>query len=389
MADEGLSVLLTVHHSLEQGTGAAGTTLALAAELQDRGHRVEVLGFDDLARRRGTTVDSIAFPHHVARIVRRRLDRADVDVIDASSGDLAYVSASRVRAASTAVFTRSHGLEHLASERRRSAARAGELDLRWRYSLYHGGIRLREVAHSFAVADGALLLNDAEVRFAERSLGVASDRVWRTSPVLDGAVQRLPRAPSRDVLVLGAASWRKGGDVAIRVLESLLRADSATTVSWHGLEDPAHVAAGLADDLGDRATLGGPYSREALAELLAGHRVLLFASRSEGLPVTLLEALRSGIAIVGSDVPGVSDLLGSGAGVVVPDGHVEGMAGAVRMLLADGPARSACEAYGADVAAAHSPQVVVDALLGAYRTVLVAKRATGSVSAAARAARRP
>jgi glycosyltransferase involved in cell wall biosynthesis len=376
MADGCLSVLLTVHHSLERGTGAAGTTLALAAELHDRGHRVEVLGFDDLARRRGATIDSITFPHHVARIVRGRLDRGDVDVVDASSGDLAYVAASRVRAASSAVLTRSHGLEHLASARRRQAARAGELDLRWRYSLYHGGIRLREVARSFAVADAALVLNDAEARFAERSLGIAGERVWRTSPVLDDAVRRVPRAPTRDVLVLGAASWRKGGDVAIRVLESLLRADPALSVSWHGLEDPARVAALLADDLRDRAALAGPYPREALAGLLAGHRVLLFASRSEGLPVTLLEALRSGIAIVGSDVPGVRDLLGSGAGVLVPDGHAEGMAGAVRMLLADERARAACEAHGAAVAATHAATVVVDALLGAYRAVLEVKRAT-------------
>jgi len=308
--------------------------------------------------------------------VRGRLDRGDVDVVDASSGDLAYVGAGRVRASSSAVFTRSHGLEHLASSRRRQAARAGELDLRWRYSLYHGGIRLREVARSFAVADAALVLNDAEARFAERSLGIAGERVWRTSPVLDDAVRRVPRAPTRDVVVLGAASWRKGGDVAIRVLESLLRADPALSVSWHGLEDPARVAALLADDLRDRASLAGPYAREALAGLLAGHRVLLFASRSEGLPVTLLEALRSGIAVVGSDVPGVRDLLGSGAGVVVPDGHAEGMAGAVRMLLADERARSACEAHGAAVAATHAPKVVVDALVGAYRAVLEVKRAT-------------
>ena len=376
LADARLSILLTVHHTLERGTGAAGSTLALAAELEDRGHRIDVLGYDDLGRRRGATIDAIAFPHHVARVVRHRLDRADVDVIDASSGDLAYVSTRRVRAASTAVFTRSHGLEQLASQRRREGARSGELDLRWRYTVYHGGMRLREVAHSFAVADGALLLNDAELRFAEQDLGLRRERLWRTAPVLDTQVPRLVRAPVRDILVLGDASWRKGGDVAVRVLESLLRADASTTVSWHGLSDPARVAAELADDVRDRAELAGPYPRAALAGLLAGHRVLLFASRSEGLPVTVLEAMRAGIAVVGADVPGVRDLLGSGAGVLVPEGHVEGMAGAARVLLGDERAREACEARGEEVAARYAPTVVVDALLGAYRTVLAAKRAT-------------
>jgi glycosyltransferase involved in cell wall biosynthesis len=376
LADEQLSILLTVHHRLERGTGAAGATLALADELEQRGHRVEVIGFGGPERHRGPMLDAIAFPHRIARVVRGHLDRDDVDVIDSSSGDLAYVSAKRVRAASTAVFTRSHGLEQLASQRRRRGASAGELDLRWRYSLYHGGIRLREVARSFVVADGALLLNGAEVSFAERTFGIGAERLWRTAPVLDDAVHATPRAPSRDVLVLGPSSWRKGGDVAIRVLESLLRADPTITVSWHGLEDPAAVASGLADDLRERAELAGRYSPEALAGLLASHRVLLYASRSEGLPVTLLEALGGGIAIVGSDVPGVRDLLGGGAGVLVPDGHVEGMAGAVRVLLADEHARQACRAQGEAVAAAYQPAAVVDALLDAYRTVLAVKRSS-------------
>ena len=385
---ERLSILLTVHHSLESGTGAAGATLALAAELQDRGHRVEVVGFDDLRRRRGATLDAIAFPHHVARAVGTRLQRGDVDVVDASSGDLAYLTAGRLRAGSAAVFTRSHGLEQLASERRRRGARAGELELRWRYAAYHGGPRLWEVARSFKVADGALLLSDAEERFAAERRGIPAARLWRTAPVVDTRVRRLPRAPRRDVLVLGPASWRKGGDVAIRVLESLLRADPTTTVTWHGLADVEAVRVALADDVRDRADLAGPYLRADLAELLSSHRVLLFASRSEGLPVTLLEALRAGIAVVGADVPGVSDLLGGGAGVLVPDGHVEGMTGAVRVLLHDEATRETCGARGAEVAAAHAPAVVVDALVAAYRSVLAAKLETGALSGQARAARR-
>jgi hypothetical protein len=63
--------------------------------------------------------------------------------------------------------------------------------------------------------------------------------------------------------------------------------------------------------------------------------------------------------------------------MLVPDGHVAGMAGAARVLLGDERARAACEARGAVVAAAHEPAVVVDALLAAYRTMLEVKRAAG------------
>jgi glycosyltransferase involved in cell wall biosynthesis len=371
---ERLRILLTVHHRLERGAGAPGATLALADALERRGHRVEVVGFGLVGTSRGATLDAVRFPHAVARLVRRRFELGDLDVVDASSGDLAYVAPLRVRAASTAVFTRSHGLEHLADAARRRGAAAGELDLRHRYSLYHGGWRLREVARSFRAADGALLLNDAEVTFATEVLGVPTERVWRTSSPVRDAFIDLPRAPQRDVLVLGPASWRKGGDVSVRVVETVLRADPFATASWAGLDDPGATAEAFGDDVRARLAVSGRYGVDEEAQLLATHRVLLFASRFEGLPLTLLEAMVAGIAVVGTDIPGVRDLLGDGAGVLAPEGHVEGLAGAVRSLLADEARRETCGASAVKAAAAHGTESVVDGVLEAYWTVLEVKR---------------
>jgi glycosyltransferase involved in cell wall biosynthesis len=372
--DEPLSILLTVHHDLERTAGAAGSTLALADRLVQRGHRVDVVGLDALSHRRGALLDAVAFPHRVTAIVSDRLGRGDVDVVDASSGDLAYFAPRHVRATSAAVFSRSHGLEQLASARRREGARAGELALRVRYRAYHGGFRLREVARSLRAADGVLLLNQAEDDYARDTLGIQATRIWRTAPLLGDVDVPTPRSPARDVLVLGDASWRKGGDVAIRVIATLLLADATRTASWHGLADPAATAREFPDDLRDRVQCAGPYGRDALGELLSSHTVLLMASRSEGLPLTLLEALRAHIAVVGSDVPGVRDLLASGAGVLVPEGHVEGMTAAVRLLLESPERRGACRAAAVDVVARYGPEHVLDELLSAYRTVLDVKR---------------
>ncbi len=278
-----------------------------------------------------------------------------------------------MRAASTAVFTRSHGLEHLAVARRRRGVLDGELRLRRRYALYHGGLRLWEVGRSFRSADGALLLNSAELSFASESLHLPQERVWQTSPVLRD-LKLEPSAPGRDVLVLGPASWRKGGDVSVRVLDSMLRTEPSVTASWHGLDDSGAIASSLGDDVVGRVELGGPYDEATLLHLLATHRVLLFPSRFEGLPVTLLEALGAGLAAVGSDVPGVHELLVGGAGVLVPDGHVEAFAASIRRLLADDAARASCAVHAREVAAAHAPAVVVDHLEEAYRTVLRVKR---------------
>ncbi len=375
MGSEGgppLRVLLTVHHELVEGTGAPGSTLALSDELRRRGHEVEVAGFELLGGRRGDLGDAIAFPHAVARLVRRRLAAGALDVVDASTGDLAYLGASRARSSRAAVLTRSHGLEPLTVARRRAGARAGELHLRRRYAVYHGGVRSLEVARSLRVADAVLVLNDAEARYvADRGLAA---RVVRTSPVLAPLAPAATVTPVRDVLVLGPASWRKGGDVAIRVLETLLRADPACTASWYGLDDPAATRRELSDDLAARLEAHGRYERAALPGIVAAHRVLVVASRSEGLPVTVLEALGLGIAVVGTDVAGVRDLLAGGAGRLVPDGHVEGLVGATRVLLDDDDARAACVEHGTTVAAAHAAGPVVDRLVEAYGEVLALKR---------------
>lgn len=369
-----LRILLTVHHDLEADSGAAGSTLALADALRARGHDVEVCGLELLARRRGATVDAVNFPRAVARRVRGPLAAGTVDVVDSSTGDLAAVSARAVRESAAAVFTRSHGLEQLADRARRAAAAAGELELRRRYRLYHGGWRLREVARSLRCADGVLVLNDDEARVVAAELGVEPPRIWRTTPILRASLSPQPRAEARDLLILGEPSWRKGGDVAVMALQAVLRARNASA-TWAGLDDPAALAASIDDDLRHRVDVVGRFDPLALAGLLATHRVCIFASRFEGMPVTLIEALASGIAVVGSDIAGVRDLLARGAGLLVPAGHAEGFAASCLMLLDDPAARSRLGAAAVDVARTRATDVVVDDLVAAYRLVAATKRA--------------
>jgi glycosyltransferase involved in cell wall biosynthesis len=92
------------------------------------------------------------------------------------------------------------------------------------------------------------------------------------------------------------------------------------------------------------------------ADLLAAADVVVLASRWEGWPLVLSEALQLGRPVVATAVGGVPELAGSGA-VLIPAGDVDALDGAVRQLLAD-PGR---RAEWAERAAARAAQLPTEA----------------------------
>jgi glycosyltransferase involved in cell wall biosynthesis len=97
-------------------------------------------------------------------------------------------------------------------------------------------------------------------------------------------------------------------------------------------------------------------------------------SRWEGLPLTLLEALASGRAVVGTDVPGLGDALPRGAGAVVPAEDVPALAAALRARLAAPGLLAAESAVSARVAAGFDLRETLSRLAG-----ITARAAEGDV----------
>jgi glycosyltransferase involved in cell wall biosynthesis len=83
--------------------------------------------------------------------------------------------------------------------------------------------------------------------------------------------------------------------------------------------------------LGDRRDVGS---------LLARSDVFVLASRSEGLPLSILEAMAAGLPVVASRVGGVPELMVDGeTGLLVPTGDPDLLAAAVGRLLDDATLR--------------------------------------------------
>jgi glycosyltransferase involved in cell wall biosynthesis len=76
--------------------------------------------------------------------------------------------------------------------------------------------------------------------------------------------------------------------------------------------------------------------RDDVADLLASADAFVLPSRSEGLPLALLEAMFAGLPIVATRVGEVPAALADGdAGLLVEPGHPGELAGAIDRLLRD------------------------------------------------------
>jgi glycosyltransferase involved in cell wall biosynthesis len=130
---------------------------------------------------------------------------------------------------------------------------------------------------------------------------------------------------------VGRLSQEKGPDLFIRALV-LARIDRAMAVMLGSGEEQSRLTA-LAASLGlgpDSLRMVG--QRDAGA-LMSGFDVLVMSSRTEGLPMVLLEAMAAGRPVVAFAVGGIAEVLSAESGWLVPPGDVSGLARAIGEAL--------------------------------------------------------
>ena len=207
------------------------------------------------------------------------------------------------------------------------------------------------------LADGRATLG----RRAPLELVVNGVDVAAYSPVGQSA----ERSSAPLIVQVGRLSVQKGQDRALRALARL--SDQSTRLRLVGDGPLRDELVGLAAELGvtDRVEFLG--SQDPRAQLRAADVVIL-PSRWEGMPLTLLEAMATGAAIVAADCGGC-DALGS-AGLTI--GHaddnraVDDLANRVEELMAD-PARRATLGQAARVRATGS--YALDTTLQRHREI--------------------
>lgn len=140
-------------------------------------------------------------------------------------------------------------------------------------------------------------------------------------------------------------------------------ADALLLLAGDGPHRPAIEAAAAAAGLADRVRLLG--AREDVGTLLAAADLCVLASDSEGLPISVLEAMAAGVPTVVSAVGGLPDAL-PGAACLVEPGSAAALADGIRTVLADAALRDRLVAAGSALVA---ERYGLAPMLAAYRAL--------------------
>lgn len=321
--------------------GAEMMLLQLAGELRRRGHAVLPVGPADRVGWLGERFRERGFEPVTYRL-RRTLDwrclrelvdllrRHEVQVVHSHEFTMAvYGAAAALRLGARHVITM-HGGRYFAEQRRRRIA------LRWaarRSSALVGVSRAtaEDLERSLGLPPAAVAVvpNGIEFRTGTR------ERVRQEVQMAEGELL---------CVAVGNLYPVKGHMVLLQALAALQR--TAHDVPWRlaiagrGEEEARLRAFADAHGMGDRVHLLG--FRSDIPDVLAAADLFVMPSRSEGLPLALVEAMAASLPIVASDVGGIPEVVTSGEeALLVPPDDPDALAAALHRLLCDHALRAA------------------------------------------------
>lgn len=199
------------------------------------------------------------------------------------------------------------------------------------------GAKLALVRAGYARSDRVLAVSRASAEALAGAYGLEGVVV---TPNPAPAVPEFDRADALDgsigaAYLGGFANRAKGGDVLLEALGAALRRVPGMRITLAGPGEPPSSA-----DLPDGVSWAGWLGPAEKEDLLRSAQIFVMPSRSEGMPMALLEAMAYGMAIVATEAGGIPELLDDERdGLLVGPDRPEELADALCRLAGDGELR--------------------------------------------------
>lgn len=208
--------------------------------------------------------------------------------------------------------------------------------------------RSRSIRAMFAGAARIIVLGESWRDFVAGRAPEAASRIT----VIPNAAPRPSRqhlggGETTHILFLGRINDQKGVPELGEALNNLRDLHNwRATIAGDGFVEAARAKA-AEYGLSHRVDIPGWVNGDRVSELLAGADILVLPSHTENLPLSIIEAMASGLAVVATPVGAIPDIVHHDqTGLLVPVGDIEALANALRRLIEDEPLRQRLGAAG-------------------------------------------
>jgi len=336
--------ILVAHQVPRQRTGGMSRIMGF---IHDRvaaaGHTADYFCADDVPARRGGWVRRhLTFPLLIRRhAIEAARSGKPYDIVNVHEPCALAIAAWKRSAGNPMVVVTSHGLERrawdLAKEELRLGREGPPLKTRLTYPV--SGLWPAEAA--LKRADHIFCLNSEDRDYLVTRFGRRAETVTRIYPAADqmyacAASSRDYRSVER---VLFAGTWRKnkGIEDLVPAFTALARLYSDLRLVVLGAGVPNHIVQhSFPDWVRPRVECQAPEDEFGMAAAFAAADVFLLPSLFEGTPLTLMQAMMSGLPIVTTATCGMKDVIRHrDNGILVPTRAPEAIASAVGSLIAD------------------------------------------------------
>jgi glycosyltransferase involved in cell wall biosynthesis len=286
------------------------------------GAQVEYFCSDDVPAAQQASGRRFQFPYQVWR--RAREGKFDIVNVHEPAG--AIVSLLKRRAK---VVVTSHGVEQRAWEVLRE-------NTQQRPPL----ATLVQARIAFTLADHIFCLNEQDRGFLQSRFHIPGGRITRIFPAAGPEYSIEDRDYSRFRRILFAGTWleRKGKQDAVDAF-GLLPSHFEFATLGAGVP-AAEVLASFPEEFRPRVKVFEPRNDHDISRAMAESDLFLLPSLFEGTPLTIMEAMRSGLPIVTTDTCGMRDVIQHERnGFLVPVRSPERIAAAIVRLENDPPLR--------------------------------------------------
>lgn len=210
----------------------------------------------------------------------------------------------------------------------------------WYPQYFSGASKLLKVKIKKAFTGSAkvVVLGTFWLNFAENVLNVPLKKIQIIPNATDGQIATIYRPQDRGddvkILFLGQLSKRKGILQLIDAL-ALLPRGLKWTATLAGNGDTDYIKSKVvALGLGERVSVPGWMHSESTVAALASADILVLPSFAENMPMSVIEAMAFGLAVIATPVGSVPDIIRHGeTGLIVPIGQVRPLATALEQLI--------------------------------------------------------